>query len=208
MPAPLDFKQIAEDIDIEQVARHLNIAFIKSRAACPTCQSNSDRGLELIPETNTFRCWSATPPEGRKVLSGDCIAFYAHIENVGMYKAAKVLTELFAHASAARTETAPSTPPQNQRAETTAPPPTKPQRGFDPGAFAEKLEYGEEVAALEITQPHAKLYRVGLHRGKVYVPICPPDVQPACWAEFSNGKLRVPSKWLPDQGNVVTLRRA
>jgi hypothetical protein len=76
---------------------------------------------------------------------------------------------------------------------------------FDPEKFGKSLGYDDQVRALGISEENAALYRIGAKREKLFIPICPPDVIPACWAEFHDGKLRLPDKWLPD--NVVRLKR-
>jgi hypothetical protein len=207
MPYKVDFKQLATDIDIGDVAKHLGLKLTKDRAHCPVC--DSDRAIQLFEETNTFRCHSAG-------VSGDCIHLYAHIKGTGMYKSALALSELFASASVPRTGTHPETHPQKPEGPLKPPPSAstvaapvqkKGPEPFDAQTFGEKLEYTNEVAELELSEDMAKLHRIGVHRGKLYVPICPPDVTPLAYAEYKDGKLRVPTKWL-DKGNVVRLKRA
>src|SRR4051812_34726301 len=95
MPERLDFKTIAEEIDIFAVATHLALNVVKNRATCPACES--DRAIEFYPETNTFHCHSAK-------VGSDCISLLAHVRNYqGQYHAAKELVELFGTATAART---------------------------------------------------------------------------------------------------------
>ena len=71
---------------------------------------------------------------------------------------------------------------------------SKPTKDFDKGKFADSLKYSGEVK--ELTEPVAQRHRIGTKRGKLYLPICPPDVEPVCWAEFHEGKLRLPDEWL------------
>src|SRR5579863_3471013 len=109
MPDKLDFKSIAETVDVTAVADMLAVRLKGNRAACPACKSGSSNSLELLPETNSFRCHAAEPRPGNKVLAGDCIGLYAHLRGYsGMYRAAKELQE---HFGALRT-TAPATSPQ------------------------------------------------------------------------------------------------
>ena len=71
MPYKVDFKQLATEIDIADVARLLKLQVVKDRAHCPVC--DSDRSIQLYSETNSFRCHKAE-------ISGDCIALYAHLQ--------------------------------------------------------------------------------------------------------------------------------
>jgi hypothetical protein len=207
MPERLDFKQIAQDIDVEVVAQMLGLSFTlkngELRAPCPACRRGGDRAIELKPETNTFICYVATPPAGKKNLSGDCIALYAHINGYsGMYRAAKELSEHFsAPASAGRT--APSTAPQAGRAETTAP--KKKETVFDAVAFAAKLSFTDEVAALGILEADATRLGVGFYRGRVYFPMRHPDGTVAGFIGFADGELKLPKTWLPS--NVVPFQK-
>lgn len=205
MPARLDFKAIAEGVDIYVVAKQLGLQVVKGRAHCPVC--DTDRAIELKPETNTFICYAGHPRQGCNHLSGDCIALWAHVKGYeGQYRAAKELSELFGVATATRREQVPGTPPQKPEASSRpsaspAPPPS--QKGFDADKFGAELSYTEEVASLGLSQAAAELYRIGTKRGKLYIPVCPPGVTPAGYAEFKEGKLRVPDKWLAPS-NVVT----
>jgi hypothetical protein len=195
MPARLDFKQLAQDIDITDVARLLGVTLSKDMRA--TC-CGSERSLQIFPETNSFRCHSAQ-------LSGDCISFYAHIKGFeGMYKAARELSELFRVSGIVPTvpdkATVPSTPPQK-----------KPERGkqpapFDPTAFATKLSFSDEVKALA-NERDAANFRVGVYRGHLYIPAIYPSGAIAGWWKLVDGKLVPPEKWLPDTSNIVPLRR-
>src|ERR1700733_15286401 len=96
MPEPIKFKELAENIDITDVAVFAGLRVKDDRAACPNCQRAGDRAIELLPETNSFRCHAADAPPGKKVLAGDCIALFAHVSGyTGMYRAAKELQEHF-----------------------------------------------------------------------------------------------------------------
>jgi len=216
MPFKYDFKQIAEAVDIYAVAKLLNLKVVKDRADCPLC--GGDRALEFKPETNSFICYKGEPRDGCEYLSGDCITLYAHITGVGMYQAAKTLSQHFQHAPAAGAPTAPQKP--EGRTEKSQPAPkSRPGAStrvsasatstagvsFNPDEFAAKLAYGEEVQEIGLSEEAAAQYRVGVRRGKLYLPICPPGVTPAGFAEYHDGKLRLPDKWL--SSNVVPLRQ-
>jgi hypothetical protein len=203
MPGYINFKELAEAVDVEQVALHHTIGLKRAnkelRAACPACNGADQRSLCLYPETNSFRCFQAS-------ISGDSIALHAHLNGTGMYAAAKSLGELFGIATASRNSspTAPQKP--EGRTEKSQPPPAL-AKGFDADKFAEKLTYDGEVKDLSPTK--AKLWRIGMQRGKLYLPICPPDVKPTVFAQIDEqGNVKLPDDWLPDVSNVVTLKRA
>src|SRR5689334_22513386 len=89
MPARLDFKEIAERVDIYEVARLLGINIVKDRAVCPRCES--ERALQFFPETNSYQCHASGNTQNT-----DCIALWAHVRGYeGMYRAAKEISELF-----------------------------------------------------------------------------------------------------------------
>lgn len=200
MPARLNFKEIAENNDIYEVAQYLGLTITKDRATCPVCES--DRALQFYAETNSFYCHSIEK-------GGDCISLVAHVKSYsGQYPAAKELADRSGTATAARTETATTPQKPGGRTEKSQPAPPKTEKaalkGFDKTKFADSLDYDGEVEKLG--KENAELYRIGTKRGKLYLPICPPDVEPVCWAELHEGKLRLPDEWLPN--NVVRLRRA
>ncbi len=212
MPAFLPFKEIAQNIDVEQVATLLNLKLKRSnkelRAACPACGSDDERSLALMPETNSFRCYAAQ-------LSGDCISLYAHLEGCGNYAAAKALQEHFLGARAA-----PATAPQAASRETTRP--TKPPKEinsdklgqtFDADAFAAKLTYTDEVAELGIAQEDAERLRIGyctkgLMKGRVCIPVRTESGEISGFMGYAadgDPVLKLPQTWLP--AKVVQLRK-
>lgn len=211
MPHKYDFKEIAESVDIYAAAKWLGIKISNDRAHCPTCES--DRALEFMPETNTFRCWKAAPRDpSHKCLSGDCINLYQHIKGLdGPYPAAKALWEQFLSGNVRNVhpdrDTVPATSPQKteSRTEKSQPAP-KPLAPFDAEKFGKTLAYDDQVQELGISEENAALYRIGTKRGKLYIPICPPDVVPVCWAELQDGKIKLPDKWLP-AANVVRFKK-
>src|SRR4051812_42958900 len=87
MPAKLNFKEIAETVDIFDVAKHNQLIVSKDRATCPVCET--ERALQFYPETNSFTCWASK-------VSGDCITLHAHVNRYeGQYRAAKEIAEHF-----------------------------------------------------------------------------------------------------------------
>jgi DNA primase len=204
----LDFKAIAESVDVEQVAKHIGLMLKRSqkelRACCPACNTDDERSLALYPETNSFRCFAAS-------LSGDSISLYAHLTGTGNYAAAKALQEQFGAASAART--APATAPQKtERGTAKAQPASKNvERAFDPLAYLAKLTYTDEVAELGITELDASRLGIGfastgLLRGRVAFPIRNEDGTIAGFIGVNGTDVKVPQSWI--KSNVVKLKRA
>ena len=189
MPDRIDFKELAEAVDIMEVAAFAGLRVKDERAACPNCKRAGDRAIELLPETNSFRCHAADAPPGKKVLAGDCIALYAHVCGyAGMYRAAKELQEHFGGTR----RTAPATTPQKEKGGTNLPinPSKEP---FDPDTFADKLEYAAEVEAFGITEEQAKALGLGVHRGKVYCALRYASGTVAGFLHVAGGKIVLPN---------------
>jgi DNA primase len=206
MPGFIDFKELAERIDVEQVAHHLGLQLKRSgndvRSSCPACQSDNPRALQLFPETNSFRCYSASK-------SGDCIALYGHIRGLGMYKAAKELQELFGIATASRNNSATAPQKPEGRTAQSQPAPLKKETTFDPEAFAGKLVYSDEVKALNISEEDATRLLIGWHpqRKAIYFPVRNPDGSLSGFVGYRNGELVWPPKWIASGTNVVRIPR-
>lgn len=212
MPAYIDFKTLAESIDIQDVARSIGLAPKKSgnelRAPCPACNTDDHRALAIMPESNSYRCYAAP-------VSGDCISLYAHINGVGMYQAAKALQEQFsAPATAGRKNTAPQEPSAARTAKS-QPGSSKTTRKstatFDPEAFAAKLSYSPEVKVLGISEEDAVRLGIGFYsaaglmRGRVCLPIRYGDGSLAGYVGWDGQDLKVPDRWL--SAKIVPLRK-
>jgi len=206
MPARLDFKAIAERVDIYAVAKHLGLTVVKDRAACPVCAT--ERAIQFFPETNSFQCHASG-----NTRNSDCIALYSHIKGYdGMYRAAKELDELFGTADAAPDSS--STAPQKSEGRSQPAPASRPasktEHAFDPEAYAAKLVYNDDVAALGITEDDAERLCIGhastgLLRGRVAFPIRNADGSIAGFIGWNGEDLKLPSKWL--LGNVVPFQK-
>lgn len=182
-----NFKEVARKIRVEDVAEDFGLPLKASgkelRGACPACNTDDERSLALYPDTNSFRCFA-------EKVSGDSVALYAHLHGVKMYDALQAL---------ARERTAPQKPSEAGKAK------SEPRsHTFDPQEFAQKLTYSPEVEALGLTEADAKKHRIGMHRGKLYIPICPADVSPITWCELKDGQFKLPSKWLT---NIVPFKK-
>jgi hypothetical protein len=198
MPYQINFKQLAEDIDIEAVADLLNLKIIKGRVDCPAC--DSERALEFFPETNTLACYAAPAPPGKKNFGGDLIQLYAHCKGYqGMYRAAKEIAQHFG-ANAPTVQGTHPTSPEARPAQVAQPAP------FDPQAFAAKLAYSPEIEAMGLSEENATKLSIGFYRKKIYLAVRNDDGSIAGFAEFSEGNLRLPDKWLKPT-NVVPIKK-
>jgi hypothetical protein len=195
----IDFKQLAEEVDILDVARHLQLTIVKDRATCPACET--DRALQFFHETNSFQCHAAG--ETQKT---DCISLYAHVKGVGMYPAAKALSELFATPTGARQQLS-TTPPQKPAGgrQPAAPAPPQEAPAFDPQKFLARLEFTEQVEELGISEDDAAALGIGYTRNKMWLALRYDDGTIAGFAEVTGAKL--PKNLLP-RSNVVKLRSA
>lgn len=187
MPFEINFRQLAESIDIYAVAKLLGINVVKDRAACPVCEA--DRALQFFPYTNTFQCHAAG--ETNKT---DCISLYAHVKGVGMYQAAKALHQHFSGKTVER-ET-PKTPQPSP---------------FNPDEYLQKLQYTDEVSALGISEEDAQRLGIGtvnagFHKGRIVFAIRDESGQVCGFVGVLGTDLKVPKQWLPSK--VVKLRRA
>jgi hypothetical protein len=197
MPAKLNFKELAERIDIMDVAASLGLTMTKEkRCACPTCGGDT-RGIQIFEETNSYRCY-------RSDTSGDCISLYAHVKRYsGMYRAARELSEQFGSATAQ--PTLPQKPERRTATKEAQPTPAP----FDPEKFAAKLSYTEEVEALGINEEDATRLGIGYHpqRKAVYFPVRNPTGELSGFIAAKNGELILPPRWIVST-NVVRLKRA
>lgn len=197
----IDFADVEKLATIEQLANMLNLNARKSgmqlRCSCPV--HGGERSLAISPQVRSkrgslgvFYCQEAKQ-------GGDRISLVAHCMDIGQQDAAFFIQEQFG-TDAADAEEVATLPEKKESREPTRPPASK---GFDPNQFAAKFSYDGEVA--DLSSEVAKAHRIGVHRGKLYIPVCPPDVKPVCFAELHNGQLRLPDKWLSP--NVIAFKR-
>lgn len=226
----IDFAALKAAVPITDAAEALGLAIkregTQSRAPCPACNSGGERAIVLTPGKGLFYCFAAKK-------GGDCIGLAAHVLGVGNNDAANFLadqlgtgnstvkpdretgtdtgTDTGTGTSTSTVSKSHATAPQKQEerdasASTAASARQKSaSASFDPEKFGKSLGYDDQVKALGISEDNAARYRIGSKRGKLFIPICPPDVQPACWAELDGDRLRLPDKWLPS--NVIRLKR-
>lgn len=201
----IDFGEVEELATIEQLAQMLNLDAKKSgrqlRSACPV-HGGDDRTIAITPDVKSrrgsmgvFFCQAAK--EG-----GDRIGLVAHCMEIGQQDAAFFIQEQFGTGTVEGTvqdstvsKTRATVPQNDRRTEPTVP-------TFDPVAFAAKLTTPDGV-----TDDDAKTFRVGMYRNALYVPAVYESGVVAGYWKVQDGKLVAPKTWLPDQTNVVQLKR-
>lgn len=186
-----DFKAVKAAVSIEDAANLLKLFLKKSgnqlRGGCPACGNDDERILAITPARGLFYCFDAK-------TGGDCIALVQHITGLDVKDAAEYLVP---HSR----EEPHSSPSPKQEAKKADP------RQFDPAAFASKLSFSEDVAALGLSEADAKRLGIGWHpqRKAVYFPQ-KDDTGFICgFIGWKDGKLVMPPRWL-EQNKVVKLR--
>jgi DNA primase len=198
----IDFRKVKDAVSIERAAKLLNIEAKQSgstlRAQCPACQTEDERSLAISPQKNAYYCHTAE-------VGGDCISLTAHVLGLSMKDAAEWLHDTLPHP---RQEV---TAPQEPRREPTRPSqPAAAPREFDAEAYAQKLQYNEDVAALGLSEADAARLGIGyvatgFHRGSIVFALRDSSGVIAGFAGYKDGALKFP-KLSPQ--NVVKLRRA
>jgi DNA primase len=190
----IDFKAIKAAVSIEDAANLLNLTLKKSgnqlRSGCPACKPDDERILVITPGRNLFYCFDAKK-------GGDQIELVSHITGLDAKDAASYLAPQERQA-----DKAPGPTRRVEKQEKSAP-------AFDPAAFAAKLTFTDEVAALGLTEETATKLGVGWHpqRKAIYFPQ-KDDTGFVCgFIGFANGELKMPPRWL-EQSKVVKLKRA
>lgn len=209
----LPFEDVEQLATIEQLARMLNLSAkphgrtSQLRCSCPV-HGGDETTLAISPHVRSrrgsmgvFFCQSAKS-------GGDRIGLVAHCMEIGQQDAAYFIAEQFGMEDGTVEGTVDSNGTVNSKSHATIP--QKKEGGSQPAPFnsndfADKLAYDDSVAAIGLSEQAAAQYRVGVRRGKLYLPICPPGATPAGFAEYHEGKLRLPDKWL--NSNVVPLRQ-
>jgi DNA primase len=189
----VDFKELKQRVSIEDVANVLKLPLKKSgnqlRGGCPACGNTDDRILAITPARNLFYCFDAKK-------GGDQIELVCHITGLDVQDAATYL--------APHSREEPTAPPaQRQEARKEA----KKEITFDPAAFASKLVFSDEVAALGLTEADATRLGIGFTRGKVYFPLRDEYGFTAGFVGYADGALKMPPKLLANP-SVVKLKRA
>jgi hypothetical protein len=220
----ISFQEVEALADILQIARMLGLDTRPSgsqfRCGCPV-HGGDHRQLCISPQINSRGGSQGVFYCQRDKSGGDRIGLAAHVMEMGQQDAAFFIAQQFgmeiANSSTVTSDTV--TVPTVSKTQATAPQArqkastsrettrqTKPEQPFDPEAFAAKLAYADEVAALGFSEEDAEHFQVGSHRGKVYAPLRHPDGSIACFYDYGNGTLKLParSRWLEQSApNVI-----
>lgn len=208
-----DFQLIKEQVTIEAAAHMLKLDLRQAGAAfrgpCKACGTGGPRALVVTPSKGLWYCFSAG-------VGGDVISLWGHIEKCSLADAGRQIADAFGveergtsapSRTSAQVHKSPQAdaPPAQQKAETKR---EVTRSEFDPAAFAQKLEYTDEVAALGISQADAEALGIGFYRGKLYQALRYANGDTAGFSWLANGELKLPQKLLPQTTNIVQLRRA
>lgn len=204
----VDFAEIRERVSIEDVADMLPVQWVREkeqlRATCP--QHGSERSLIVTPAKGLFTCKTAPPEPSGKQPGGDCIGLCKHVMNVSMYEAGQYLAKQIGMLGNSHRKSDGNSPtvtvskehataPQKQEGGTAS---AQPAPSFDPVAFAAKLVFSEEIAALGFSEEDAEHFGVGFYRGRVYAPLRYPNGSIAAFFDYGSGALKLPARnrWL------------
>ncbi len=217
-PKFVPFEDVEALASIDQLAVMLGLDPKRSgnqlRCACPV-HGGDHRTLAISPQVKSRRGSEGVFYCQADKSGGDRIGLVAHVMEMGQQDAAFFIASQFGMQiansnsdgtvnSTVRKDRATAPPAQKKATEKAAPKPHE----FDPQAFAAKLVYSEEVAALGVTEEEAESLGIGFYRGKLYQALRYANGQTAGYSAFANGELKLPSKLLPQTSNVVRLKRA
>jgi hypothetical protein len=212
-PKFIPFEDVEALADILQLSRMLNLEIKASgaqfRCACPV-HGGDHRTLCISPQVKSRRgslgCFYCQADKS----GGDRIGLVAHCMEMGQQDAAFFIASQFGLDLAnSSTVTSTGTVPTLSKDRATAPPARektdgRTQPAFDPAAFAAKLVFTEEVAALGFTEADAERFQIGHYRGKTYFPIRHQDGSISGFVGYSAEGLKLPPRWLePPAPNVV-----
>jgi DNA primase len=197
----VDFKAIKAAVSIEEAANILNLTLKRSsnqlRGECPACGNTDERILAITPGRNLFYCFDAKK-------GGDQIELVCHITGLDVKDAAEYL------APHTREEPHSSQPPRQEarkEAKKVYAKTEKSMQVFDPVAFASKLSFTDEVAALGLTEADATRLGIGFTRGKIYFPLRDEFGFTTGFVGYSSEGLKMPPTLLANP-HVVKLKRA
>jgi hypothetical protein len=212
------FEKVDELADILQIAQMLGLNTHRYgnsgqvRCPCPVHSGGTDT-LCISPHVRSKRGSLGVFFCQQEKKGGDRIGLVAHCEGLGQQDAAHYIASQFGmdieddddtDDSTARNNSSATVPPAQQKAPQKAAP--KPPADFDPQAFAAKLVFSEEVAALGFSEEDAEHFGVGFYQGKVYAPLRHPSGDIACFYDYRNGRLKLPARarWLEQSApNVI-----
>lgn len=156
----VDFAELKTRVSIEDAVNLLGLALkphgLQKRGGCPTCKAGGERALVVTPSKGLFYCFA-------QKTGGDQIALVAHIKACTLSEAAS-----FLGGETASKPTIPSTVP---------PAPANKKPGFDPEAYAARLDPAHaSLASIGISAETLRIFRSGFassgsNRGRLALPL-------------------------------------
>ena len=224
----VDFAAIKAAIPIADVIQHFGLTLKPEGSAvpsaCSACQQGGDRAIVITPAKGLFYCFAAKS-------GGDCIKLAAHLlgldEKKQQQEAALYLADQFgtvqepdreqvtmlarsAPTLPNRPGVAPSPPASTAPPARAAHPRGEQAVAFDPDAYAAKLTFTDEVAALGLSEEDAARLQIGFastgfHRGAVAIPLRDEHGQILGFMGWNGQALKFPTRLLPTK--VVPMRK-
>lgn len=209
----IDFADVEQLASIEQLADMLGLKCKREktqlRCSCPI--HGGDRSLAISPDVKSrrgslgvFFCQEAK-------TGGDRIGLVAHCMDMGQQDAAFFIAEQFGAEDSTVNRNSTSTVskeratvPQKQEVGANRPA----SRTFDPDAFAAKLVFNDQVAALKLSEDEAARLLVGWHpqRKALFWGVRNPDASIAGFIRIDDSKrIQLPPQWL--DGKVVPFKQ-
>lgn len=135
----LDFAEVKSRVSIETTASMIGLKLTRAgkqfRSPCIACNQGGDRALVITPEKGLWYCFSAK-------AGGDNIALVAHIKGLSQKDAAHLLADHFGIGGTVQSTV------QNRTVQSPTKPPAQPVKaGFDPEAYALRLDAAHELLA-------------------------------------------------------------
>jgi len=196
----LDFKQLKDEVRIENACRSLNLTMAKAgaqmRGPCPACKTGGDRAMAINTDKQSFYCFPSR-------VGGDVIGLAAHVLSVSQKDGAAWLAEQFLQFPSE--EGTGETVPQRGTVPNSSPQP--PAQGMPP---LDHLEADHPaVDAVGFDAATARILGIGyagkgIMRGLVAIPVRLADGSIAGYVGVSEARL--PSKWHLGE-NVVALKK-
>jgi hypothetical protein len=212
----IPFEDVEALATIDQLATMLNLDIKRSgaqfRCECPV-HGGDHRTLAISPQVRSKRGSLGVFFCQQDKSGGDRIGLVAHCMELGQQDAAFFIAQQFGMEIAnSRTVTSTGTVPTVSKSPATPPPAQQkaPQKAadkpltFDPAAFAAKLSFTDEVAALGFSEEDAERLQIGFYRGRVYLPMRHKNGDISGFIGYANGELKLPPKWLePQEAKVL-----
>ncbi len=213
----IPFEEVEQLADIEQLANRLDLKLNRSktqlRGVCPV-HGGDERTLCISPGVRSRKGSLGVFFCQKDATGGDRIGLVAHCLELGQHEAAMFINDQFGSGSVDTGTSSTSSTVSKSRATV----PQKPEGGsqpapFDPAAFAAKLKFSDEVAALGFSEADAAQLGIGFcaqgsMRGRVCFPLRNADGSISGFVGYAEGAepvFKLPPRWIAS--NVVQLKR-